>query len=352
MKNQCLCCERGIPTQRPRICPICGHKFKGNGWDGIDGHWRSNHEGIMSYEQFWGSLCKDHGGALDIPETRNQYSDYIWKYNSEGSNKATSYIRALELLAPSLEASDSKFASCSNIWEIRSVQTVENLYEYVLKQQKLGRKGIFANAQSPSYHKSRFYSAALKSYINFLILYNYEQEMWGIYNDASLSSATLSEKLQEQDIESLDKLTPDPVIDFPDVEGEEKERIVKTRVNQKFFRKMILSSYETTCCVTGLNMPAVLRASHITPWAEDETNRMNPANGLCLSATYDAAFDRHLISFDEDYRMVLSPTLKEYHSNQSFKDTFKAFEGKAITLPTQHLPDQTLLETHRNKVPA
>ncbi len=36
-----------------KTCPECGHVFKGNGWDGIDAHWRAKHEDIMSYEQAW-----------------------------------------------------------------------------------------------------------------------------------------------------------------------------------------------------------------------------------------------------------------------------------------------------------
>jgi hypothetical protein len=60
---QCVCCEHGTPAQGPRICPLCGHQFQGNGWDGIDAHWRSQHQGIMTYEQFWHSLCEAHRGG-------------------------------------------------------------------------------------------------------------------------------------------------------------------------------------------------------------------------------------------------------------------------------------------------
>jgi Zn finger protein HypA/HybF involved in hydrogenase expression len=57
---QCVCCEHNTPTQGQRICPLCGHKFRGNGWDGVDAHWRSQHRDIMTYEQFWHSLCEEH----------------------------------------------------------------------------------------------------------------------------------------------------------------------------------------------------------------------------------------------------------------------------------------------------
>ena len=58
----CLGCRDNTPTQGPRVCPECGHQFRGNGWDGIDAHWRAKHEQVMPYEEFWGSLCAAHRG--------------------------------------------------------------------------------------------------------------------------------------------------------------------------------------------------------------------------------------------------------------------------------------------------
>jgi predicted amidophosphoribosyltransferase len=58
--TSCRCCQEDIPMERPRICPECGHVFKGNGWDGIDAHWRAKHERVMPYEAFWESLCQEH----------------------------------------------------------------------------------------------------------------------------------------------------------------------------------------------------------------------------------------------------------------------------------------------------
>ncbi len=43
----------------PKECPECGHVFQGNGWDGIDAHWRSKHENIMPYEDAWPMLRED-----------------------------------------------------------------------------------------------------------------------------------------------------------------------------------------------------------------------------------------------------------------------------------------------------
>lgn len=52
----------GVPSDNPyakKVCPECGHVFKGNGWDGIDAHWRSKHEDIMPYEKAWPLLKSD-----------------------------------------------------------------------------------------------------------------------------------------------------------------------------------------------------------------------------------------------------------------------------------------------------
>lgn len=74
---------------------------------------------------------------------------------------------------------------------------------------------------------------------------------------------------------------------------------------------------------------------------------MDPRNGLCLSATYDAAFDKHLITLDEDYRLVLSQDLQEYNTRESFQKHFASLGGKQIALPHSYRPSQEYLEVHR-----
>src|SRR3990167_6600183 len=83
-------------------------------------------------------------------------------------------------------------------------------------------------------------------------------------------------------------------------------RLTKQRVHQAFFRDVVLSSYEATCCVTGLAVQECLVASHIVPWSEDERFRTDPANGLCLSATFDRLFDAGLMTITSDLTIRLS----------------------------------------------
>ena len=77
---------------------------------------------------------------------------------------------------------------------------------------------------------------------------------------------------------------------------------------------------------------------------------MDPRNGLCLSGTYDLAFDRYLISLDEDYRIILSPELREHYTKNVVKEYFHSREGQVIDLPSQFKPEQTYLKEHRKQM--
>lgn len=110
---------------------------------------------------------------------------------------------------------------------------------------------------------------------------------------------------------------------------------------------MIISLYAGKCCVTGIDVPKLLRASHIVPWADDMEHRMNPENGLCLSGPYELAFDQHLISFDEDYRMIIGKEIRDHFTNSAVHDYFYKYEGKRITQPSKFLPSQSMLQMHR-----
>lgn len=81
-------------------------------------------------------------------------------------------------------------------------------------------------------------------------------------------------------------------------EGLTRASMIEARIGQAQFRRMVLASYNDTCCMSGLRQPELLVASHIVPWSEDKKNRLNPQNGLCLSALHDRAFDKGLFVDD------------------------------------------------------
>lgn len=82
----------------------------------------------------------------------------------------------------------------------------------------------------------------------------------------------------------------------------EAERLVVQRVGQDVFRQALLAYWGGRCPLTGITDLQLLRASHIVPWTECETDekRLDVHNGLLLSALWDAAFDSGLVSFADD----------------------------------------------------
>jgi hypothetical protein len=134
-----------------------------------------------------------------------------------------------------------------------------------------------------------------------------------------------------------------------DFTGKTKRVITEQRIRQNFFRRAVLSSYHGRCCMSGLSEPRLLIASHIVPWSKDQNNRLNPRNGLCLSALHDKAFDRGLISLDDDFRVILSRELEQ--RNEAFvHEFFLPLAGKSITLPERFTPDKGFLKQHRAEV--
>lgn len=97
----------------------------------------------------------------------------------------------------------------------------------------------------------------------------------------------------------------------------EREGLITSRVGQGAYRKRIIHRWEYKCAVTGFDKLDILIASHIVPWAEsNDKERLDVDNGILLSPTYDALFDRHLISFENTGKIILSQKIetKSYFS--------------------------------------
>jgi putative restriction endonuclease len=176
-----------------------------------------------------------------------------------------------------------------------------------------------------------------------------DKEIWDeFYNNwdaALIASEELLAKTKHSTIEKINKIEVD---DLPK-EGREKERVVKVRVNQSIFRTIVLATYNNSCCITGINNPELLIASHIVPWSKDEKNRLNPMNGLCLNALHDKAFDAGLITISaDDYKLNVSSKLKKKNISESIEQNFIAIEGSEIQLPDKFLPSKDLLKIHND----
>lgn len=91
----------------------------------------------------------------------------------------------------------------------------------------------------------------------------------------------------------------------------ERSGLVTSRVGQGGYRKRIIYRWDGKCAVTGFTDNRILIASHIVPWAEsDDHERLDVNNGILLSPNYDALFDKHLISFENSGKIILSDSIE------------------------------------------
>ncbi len=129
----------------------------------------------------------------------------------------------------------------------------------------------------------------------------------------------------------------------------ELDQVVKVRRGQRFFRDAVLASYQNQCCVCGTPIPELLNASHIIPWADEESTRLNPTNGLCLCALHDRGFDRGLMTVSPDYEIIISSNIHRHLPQQALEYGFIIYEHSQINLPTKFLPEKAFLEAHNNR---
>lgn len=129
-------------------------------------------------------------------------------------------------------------------------------------------------------------------------------------------------------------------------QGKDVVRSVKVRVGQDFFREIVLNNFDSKCAISGIDIPEMLRASHIVPWSKDEKIRVNPENGLCLSALYDVAFDQGFIGVSTDHKIILAEKLKKRKKEVYFQEHFGRLEGVEIRSPSKFFPRKEFLEYH------
>jgi putative restriction endonuclease len=272
---------------------------------------------------------------------RAAFAQHLLGMTPEGSRRAASYVRGLDLLGEMIGRVPMGFGDCADVWAVDDLRRLSDLLDLVRAEQQKGDASAWnLEGIAPSYLQSGFCAAGLRAYRLFLVEYAHTRSTLALFEAHAGPEEAIVPKLQAQEIQIPDFLVED-------LEGKDAVREVRVRTNQNVFRRIIQSLYRSRCCITGLDIPEVNRASHIVAWSKHEEARMDPRNGLYLSATYDAAFDRHLITLDDQYRLVLSRELRDQYTSASVREHFVRKEGMAIELPERYLPSQGYLEKHR-----
>ncbi len=180
-----------------------------------------------------------------------------------------------------------------------------------------------------------------------------DREVWDEFHadweGLALECALLRDQLRSNSGMPVPEAVEDEESSLADFSGETRIIMTQQRIKQHFFRRAVLSSYRGRCCMSGLGESRLLIASHIVPWSRDKANRLNPSNGLCLSAIHDRAFDKGLITLTNDFRVIVSEELKR--RNEPFlNQVLLPLSGKEIELPERFAPDVEFITCHRDTV--
>jgi predicted restriction endonuclease len=177
-----------------------------------------------------------------------------------------------------------------------------------------------------------------------------DKQIWDeFHNDWERLTSECIEYLKEYNFEEAVEDKKEIKLKIPeDFTGKTKTTTINARIGQTFFRKVVLASYQNKCCMSSIAIPTLLIASHIVPWGIANDNRLNPSNGLCLSAIHDAAFDKGLLTITPEYTIIVSKIINADNSKQA--KLLQNLHGKKILLPEKFLPDRDFLAWHYKNV--
>lgn len=182
-----------------------------------------------------------------------------------------------------------------------------------------------------------------------LIWEEFNNRWEALVEQSGLLLASLAQGVAPLDSPQTTAGPSDETIIAPPVGPSERIASVSVRLFQSFFRRAVLSSYDSACSICGLDIRPLLTASHIKPWSVDESVRTDPQNGLCLCAIHDRAFDRGLVAVSDELRVIVAEDVLS--SKQRFVQTALVnFHSNPLRMPKRFAPRQELLTWHRKNI--
>ena len=267
------------------------------------------------------------------------FIDFNTRLSPDNSGKANSYAKAIKILdevLPYQNVIDLNGLSLYDVHDTTIIEKVLDLVREEVKKMKIGQPNIFDYGKTTqrSYPLGGFCSAALTSLMDYIQYDGAETIVAHASNPHDISTKLI----KYFDIEK---------------EGEDVDSQTKRRKGQDYFRRLILANYGNRCALTGIDIPQLLLASHIIPWRDKshKSERLNPCNGICLSALYDKAFDKGLISFSpDDFTVLLSSALRENETKEYYDQHFGCIVGRRISMPADYKPNRDFLAYHRDHI--
>lgn len=114
---------------------------------------------------------------------------------------------------------------------------------------------------------------------------------------------------------------------------------------QKAFAAAVKANYGYRCAITGISSRDFLVASHIVPWSEDQTIRLDPTNGICLSLLVDRAFECGHLLIDDDLKIRINWNL--VGADDALRKQLSPYDGHLMSAPTSEAPRISYLQRRR-----
>ena len=135
-------------------------------------------------------------------------------------------------------------------------------------------------------------------------------------------------------------------------QGTDRLAIIKQRINQSFFRNTILSSYNSTCCISGIRNVQLVEACHISDRKSDVKNRTNPQNGICLNPFFIGHTTNTIYPITPDYCIEISERLLDDIKDDNTRMYIQSINKRHIILPEKFSPNKDLLKVQYEKYKA
>lgn len=117
---------------------------------------------------------------------------------------------------------------------------------------------------------------------------------------------------------------------------------------QKAFAAAVKANYGYQCAITGISSRDFLVASHIVPWSEDQTIRLDPTNGICLSLLVDRAFENGQLLIGDDLKIHINWSL--IGTDEALEKLLSPYDGQILRKPGQGGPNPSYLQRRRSLI--
>lgn len=131
-----------------------------------------------------------------------------------------------------------------------------------------------------------------------------------------------------------------------DYEVPDSYATAKTRGSaQKAFADEVKANYSFRCAVTGISKKEFLIASHIVPWSADQSIRLDPANGICLSLLVDKAFEKGYLLIDDN--LIVRVDYEKIGDDESLREHLSHYHERQLQEPSANPPKPDYLQRRR-----